>query len=951
MSYHLYSWRTSFLFSVLLFIILSTQTALAQDDVPQNLQDFLSQVAVVYYAGEDNQYILNLSCAEEFASAYEAGEGLERYQIELVPQADADSLYVDMSVMAISPDGEQIAYILKTTKNTAELFLIDADGSNRQKLQTFDSGHHALMWSPDSTQFAYSVRPSDEAQAPQIYLRDRDGLNSLTLVQGMYPSWSPDGSQIAFYRKGVEFNIQTLAADVFIINRDGTNEQFLGSRQLNASTPITWSPDGSEPVYTVTSEGLKLKVIDPQYSPDGNYVPFILHENGNPKFQVLNISTDTVHDLIPDLEGNVDISLFWSADNRYLLYRADEGVAVVDHTGSYQQDVFFAGGIQDVGIYEGPDVVMQLVPAPAARKLCQTGYAFLPTAADFKQLTQLVREGEFAELRQWLGATPQMLVPLVLVFAALVVGGSRILPKLRGSGKSRRQANSPRPHTQKRVLRKDAPNTRNLAVATPSKVFDLDSLLLQLSPSDNWTIRDAVEGVQIFGGIGSGKTSGSGAAIARAFLHAGFGGLVLCAKPGEKQLWISYAKETGREDDLIIFSADSKWRFNFLEYEFKRKGVGGGQGHNIVDLFLTIHELIEGKVTANGGDKFWDRATEQMIRNAVTILVLSKTPLSVKAINELIITAPLSPQQIEDSHWRQNSFCAQCIQAASTQPKSQIEQHNFDVATTYWLKEFPNQGDRTRSSIIATFTSMASKLLDGLVWNMFSTDLNIVPEVTYRNGAIIILDFSVQEWNEIGRVVQGIFKYAFQQSILRRDTNKHPRPVFLFADESQHFISSHDFMFQSTVRDYLCCTVYASQNISNYYAKLKSPSGRDEVNSLLGNLRTKIFHANDDPPTNEYASNVIGKIVQNRKGTGITTNENQGQESHSTNVGTSEVVDYKVLPVTYSTLKTGGEPNNLEVEAIVYRGGKILNFTNETYIKAIFQQRSRALEGVSEYDV
>jgi len=911
-----------FIFSALLFAALSTRITLAQNEPPENLQDFLSQVAVVYYAGEDNQYILNLSCAEEFASAYEAGEGLERYQIELVPQADADSLYVGMSVMAISPDGEQVAYILKTTKDTAELFLIDADGSNRQKLQTFDSGHHALMWSPDSSQFAYSHWPTINDEADQIYIRDRDGSNLRTLAEGMYPSWSPDGSQIALYRKAQDFSMMTPAADVYVINSDGTNEEFLGSRELNTRNPITWSPDGSEPVYTASSDSLNLRIIDPQYSPDKNYVPFIANENGNFKLQLLNISTDEVYSLIAALEENVELSLFWSADNQYLLYRVDHSIAVIDRTGSFQGEVFFTGGMKNMGAYEGYDVVMQLVPASVARKLCQAGYAFLPTAADFKQFTQLVREREFTELRQWLSVTPQVLVPLVLVFVALAVGGLRILPKLRSS-----------------------------AVAKLSELFDLDSLLLQLSPSDNWTIRDAADGTQIFGGTGSGKSSGSAAAIARAFLHAGFGGVVLCAKPEEKATWINYAKETGRDKDLIIFSADSKWRFNFLSYEFQRKSVGGGQGHNIVNLFLTIHELIEGKVTANGGDKFWDRATEQLIRNAVTILVLSKTPLSVKAINELIITAPLSPQQIEDAHWRQNSFCAQCIQAASTQPKSEIEQHDFDVATTYWLKEFPNVGDRTRSSIIATFTSMASKLLDGLVWNMFSTELNIVPEVTYRNGAIIILDFSVQEWNEIGRVVQGIFKYTFQEAILRRDVNTHPRPVFLFADESQNFISSNDFTFQSVARSARCCTVYASQNISNYYAKLKSPSGRDEVNSLLGNLRTKIFHANDDPPTNEYASKVIGKTVQNRTGTGITTSENQGQGSRSSNFGTNQVVDYKVLPVTYTTLKTGGEPNNLEVEAIVYRGGKILNATNDTYIKAVFQQRSRALEGVSEHDV
>ena len=46
---------------------------------------------------------------------------------------------------------------------------------------------------------------------------------------------------------------------------------------------------------------------------------------------------------------------------------------------------------------------------------------------------------------------------------------------------------------------------------------------------DLWRVKDACEGTVIFGGTGSGKTSGSGRALATAFLAAGFGGLVLCA--------------------------------------------------------------------------------------------------------------------------------------------------------------------------------------------------------------------------------------------------------------------------------------------------------------------------------------------------------------------------------------------------------------------------------------
>ena len=54
--------------------------------------------------------------------------------------------------------------------------------------------------------------------------------------------------------------------------------------------------------------------------------------------------------------------------------------------------------------------------------------------------------------------------------------------------------------------------------------YPLNKPLIHFSESDAWTIRDACEGVQIFGAIGSGKTSGSCKSIAQSFLGNGFGG-------------------------------------------------------------------------------------------------------------------------------------------------------------------------------------------------------------------------------------------------------------------------------------------------------------------------------------------------------------------------------------------------------------------------------------------
>ena len=166
--------------------------------------------------------------------------------------------------------------------------------------------------------------------------------------------------------------------------------------------------------------------------------------------------------------------------------------------------------------------------------------------------------------------------------------------------------------------------------------FDLDNPLLRLSPVDVWTIRDACEGVQIFGAIGSGKTSGSGDAIAKAFLRQGFGGLVMCAKPEERRDWERRCAETGRSQHLIVFSPDDKWRFNFLDYELRRRGRGAGMTENLVNLFSSVKEIVEGKQGMGGGDQIWELAKDDLLRNVVDLLTISKGRLALQGICRVI---------------------------------------------------------------------------------------------------------------------------------------------------------------------------------------------------------------------------------------------------------------------------------------------------------------------------
>jgi type IV secretory pathway TraG/TraD family ATPase VirD4 len=467
----------------------------------------------------------------------------------------------------------------------------------------------------------------------------------------------------------------------------------------------------------------------------------------------------------------------------------------------------------------------------------------------------------------------------------------------------------------------------------------LDQPLLQLSPYDVWSVRDACEGCQIFGGTGSGKTSGSGQALALGFLRAGFGGLVCTAKPDERALWERYCEATGRQDSLIVFSPSEPHRFNFLDYEARRPGGGAGLTENLVQLFLTVLEVADRKPGKGAGDEYWHRTLQQLLRNAFDLLLATRGRLSLPEIYQLIMSAPQSPEDVHDSGWQASSLCFQLIEQGEEREKPEAKRLDFELTARYWLTEYPALAAKTRSIIVSSFTSMADAFLRGTLRELFCTETNIVPELTHE-GAIIVLDLPIKDYAEIGQFAQILFKLIWQRSTERRNTEQHPNPVFLWADESQYFVTSHDQLFQTTARSARACTVYLTQNLSNYYAALGGESTRAEADSLLGNLQTKIFHANGDHVTNTWAADLFAKSWQFRGNFSSSRSFMPGQDGMSSQQGSgvSQALEWDVIPQEFTTLRKGGPQNDLNVDALIFQGGRIWGATGSNCLRTSFLQ-------------
>lgn len=420
----------------------------------------------------------------------------------------------------------------------------------------------------------------------------------------------------------------------------------------------------------------------------------------------------------------------------------------------------------------------------------------------------------------------------------------------------------------------------------PSYPYRPDTPLLHLSDKDTWTLDDAYMGTFICGGTGSGKSSGSGRTLAHAFLKAGFGGLVLCAKPDEASVWRRYCQETGRGNSLMVLGGNSPHRFNFLEYELARIDGGNSKTPFALEALLKTYEAMMAADGVKADESFWRNSVRLLLSHSIDSLYGAYGRLRFPELMDFIHSAPRSEEEFNSAEWRQKSFHYQTLERAAKHPARPVNGQDFAAVLRYFLG-FCELDRKTKSNIIATLEAMVMDFQKGDLARIFCTDTTIVPELSHC-GAVIVLDFPLKEWQRGGQIAQQIFKFAWQRAIERRKVEETTRPCFLWADEYQLFASSYDAEFQSTARSSRACTVYMTQSIPALRDAVRSTLPTETVDALLTNFQTTIIHTCKDKTTQEWAADLIGKGIQWRytESQGVSEGRNWGM-SEGTNRGWS----------------------------------------------------------------
>ncbi|MEJ2762576.1 Tol-Pal system beta propeller repeat protein TolB [Photobacterium sp. MCCC 1A19761] len=145
------------------------------------------------------------------------------------------------------------------------------------------------------TRISYVVI-DDKAKYPyQLRIADYDGYNEQLVLKSqqplMSPSWSPDGSKLAYV------SFENKQAQVFVM------DIYQGTREMVASFP---RHNGS-----------------PRFSPDGKKLALVLSKSGSLQIYVLDLETKKLAQVTDGRANNTEA--FWDPDGQSMIFTSDRG--------------------------------------------------------------------------------------------------------------------------------------------------------------------------------------------------------------------------------------------------------------------------------------------------------------------------------------------------------------------------------------------------------------------------------------------------------------------------------------------------------------------------------------------------------------------------------------------------------------------------------------------------
>jgi hypothetical protein len=240
-----------------------------------------------------------------------------------------------------SPDSSRIAW--GPSGIPGDIYTASAAGGDVRRITTDGRPKDSPVWSPAGPQLVYSSQG-------QLFLARDDGSAPAPITPGVQPSWSPDGTLIAFVN-----SVDGLPA-IYLVHPDRTGLRRLWTPEMSGDTyPPAWSPDGAKLAFT------NAVTFDCKACPPGQEI-FLVNTDGSGVRQLTHLGSQGIFDAAPT----------WSPDGDQIVFRRG---AYVGQLATMNADGTCPGTLPALGATELPS--WQPVPGgpPVGRKTCQAAIA------------------------------------------------------------------------------------------------------------------------------------------------------------------------------------------------------------------------------------------------------------------------------------------------------------------------------------------------------------------------------------------------------------------------------------------------------------------------------------------------------------------------------------------------------------------------------------------------
>ena len=247
---------------------------------------------------------------------------------------------------AWAPDSSFVAFVRgRAPTDARHVFVIGKDGSGLRRVTQRRSAlpaHESASWLHDSRTVLFARQSSDLDD--DLFVVDPGGAGARRLTDNTVrdgdPVWSPDGSRIAFVRtiESGPSGRRDQNQELFVMRADGSGVRRL-TRYRHEDIAPTWSPDGSRiafsrrvertglvAIYTIRPDGTGLRRVtlalpgflsDPAWSPDGRRIAFTL-DQGTAQIPLYLVNANGSRPRLVALIADMAQSPQWSPDGRFI---------------------------------------------------------------------------------------------------------------------------------------------------------------------------------------------------------------------------------------------------------------------------------------------------------------------------------------------------------------------------------------------------------------------------------------------------------------------------------------------------------------------------------------------------------------------------------------------------------------------------------------------------------